>query len=397
MSSSTEPKVLGMPREGGCGIARHPVLEPVSIGDLKLRNRAAVAPMSRVSASSQGVPTAAMQRYYCEFAQGGFGLIIAEGTYTDKLYSRGYHNQPGVVTQDQLNGWRNIAQQVHRVGARIVLQLMHAGALSQCAAPESGVIGPSAVQPRGQMMPEYGGSGPYLTPRAMTSQDIRQVVDGFVAAARTARRAGFDGVEVHAANGYLLDQFLTGYTNRRTDQYGGEVANRARLTAEVAEAIRDDLPRDFAVGVRLSQTKVNDFEYRWPGGESDARIIFRAVQEAGVSYIHLASEGRDWMSTSTLAPGVTITGLARHATGLPVIANGGMHDPQRARQVLEDGHGDIVSRARGALANPDWPLRVERDEALAIFDREILSPQATLENAERLVQNQEARILQNLA
>ena len=175
------------------------------------------------------------------------------------------------------------------------------------------------------------------------------------------------------------------------------MANRVRLTAEVAKAIRDDLPQDFAVGVRLSQTKVNDFEYRWPGGETDARIIFRAVQAAGVSYIHMASEGRDWISTATLSPGVTITGLARHATGLPVIANGGMHDPQRARQILEDGHGDIVSLARGALANPDWPLRIERAEALEVFNREILSPRATLENAERLVQNAEAQILQNLA
>jgi len=331
-----------------------------------------------------------MQRYYREFARGGFGLIIAEGTYTDKLYSRGYHNQPGIVTEEQMKGWRNVVQQVRRAGARIVLQLMHAGALSQSAAPESGVIGPSAVQPRGRMMPEYGGSGPYLTPRAMTSQDIRQVVDGFVAAARTARRAGFDGVEVHAANGYLLDQFLTGYTNRRTDRYGGNMANRVRLTAEVVKAIRDDLPQDFAVGVRLSQTKVNDFEYRWPGGETDARIIFRAVQAAGVSYIHMASEGRDWISTATLSPGVTITGLARHATGLPVIANGGMHDPQRARQILEDSHGDIVSLARGALANPDWPLRIERAEAIEVFNREILSPRATLENAERIVQNPEA-------
>ena len=391
MSSSKGPAVLGMPWEAGRGMERHPVLEPVSIGGLMLRNRAAVAPMSRVSASPQGVPTAAMQRYYGEFAEGGFGLIITEGAYTDKLYSQGYHNQPGIVTGEQLTGWRNVVQQVRRAGARVVLQLMHAGALSQSAAPESGVIGPSAVQPLGRMMLEYGGSGPYSMPRTMTAQDVQQVVDGFVAAAQTARRAGFHGVEVHATNGYLLDQFLTEYTNRRTDRYGGDVANRVRLTAEVAGAIRDDLPLDFVVGVRLSQTKVNDFEYRWPGGANDGRIIFRAVRDAGTSYIHVASEGRDWMSTAALAPGVIITGLARQVTGLPVIANGGMHDPQRARQVLEDGHGDIVSLGRGALANPDWPLRIERAEALENFNRETLSPRATLENAERFVQNQGAR------
>jgi len=371
---------------------RQPVLATVSIGSLELHNRAAVAPMSRVSATATGRPTAEMGRYYGRFSEGGFGLVISEGLYTDCLHSRGYSNQPGIVTERQVAAWRDVVYEVHQGGARFVAQLMHAGALSQAPAhasldPAFEVIGPSAVQPRGQMMPEYGGEGPYRTPREMTSAEIRQVTQGFVSAARNAKRAGFDGVEIHAANGYLLDQFLTSYTNRRTDRYGGGVENRIRLTSEIVHAVRAAVPSDFVVGVRLSQTKVNDFEYRW--SESDAREIFTAVGRSGVSYIHIASEGRDWLSTATLARGVTTTGLARELTGLPVIGNGGMDDPERAAQVIEGGHADIVSLGRGALANTDWPRRLERGRPIEKFHAEILSPEATLANAERIFRRQD--------
>jgi 2,4-dienoyl-CoA reductase-like NADH-dependent reductase (Old Yellow Enzyme family) len=198
-----------------------------------------------------------------------------------------------------------------------------------------------------------------------------------------AKEIGFDGVEVHGANGYLLDQFLTRYTNQRADEYGGPVANRIRLTAEVIRAIRDAVGHDFCVGVRLSQTKVNDVEYRWPGGAQDAEVIYRAVADAGVSYLHIASEGRDWIHTATLDNGTTLTALAREVTGLPVIANGGMHQPDQAAQVLAEGHADVLSLGRGALANPDFPTRLAEGAPLEQFDYEMLHPLATLDNAER--------------
>src|SRR5690606_16240367 len=191
------------------------------IGNLKLANRLAVAPMTRVSATPDGTPTPEMADYYAEFTEGGFGLVITEGTYTDTVYSQGYLNQPGIVTDGQAAAWRGIVERVHAAGARIVLQLMHAGALSQGNRYRDDTAGPSAVPPLGEKMPEYGGHGPWPTPKAMSADDIDAAVRGFVSSAVRAREAGFDGVEVHAANGYLLDQFLTDYTNRREDAYGG--------------------------------------------------------------------------------------------------------------------------------------------------------------------------------
>jgi len=215
----------------------------------------------------------------------------------------------------------------------------------------------------------------------MSRDDIDCVVGGFVDAALRARAAGFDGVEVHAANGYLLDQFITDYTNARDDEFGGPVANRIRLTARIVADIRGRLGGDFLLGVRVSQTKVNDFTYRWPGGVADAEVVFAALAEAGADYLHIASEGRDFIDTARLSDGRTITALAREVSGLPVMANGGMHDLDQARAVLDGGHADLVSIGRGALANPDLPARLLVGKNLEPFDHAMLSPMATIANA----------------
>jgi len=211
--------------------AVHPALRPIGLGAVELANRFAVAPMTRVSATPDGVPTSEMADYYAAFAEGGFGLVITEGIYPDSSYSQGYLNQPGLSTPSQVEGWREITGRVHAAGRRIVAQLMHAGAISQGNPHSAELVGPSAVQPKGEMMPEYGGQGSWPMPRALTAGEIEEVIAGFAAAAVRAYDAGFDGVEIHGANGYLLDQFLTVYTNQRTDTYGGPVANRIRLMA----------------------------------------------------------------------------------------------------------------------------------------------------------------------
>jgi 2,4-dienoyl-CoA reductase-like NADH-dependent reductase (Old Yellow Enzyme family) len=359
----------------------HPALTSVRLGGLKLDNRFAVAPMTRVSATADGAPTDAMAGYYAEFARGGFGLVITEGTYTDTTHSQGYLNQPGLATDAHAAGWRPVTDAVHAAGVPIVAQLMHAGALSQGNSHGVETIAPSAVAPRGAMLEEYGGAGTWPTPREMSAADIDAAIAGFVDAAVRARAAGFDGVEIHAANGYLLDQFLTTYTNHRTDEYGGTVAHRIRLAAQISAAVRTAVGADFLVGVRLSQTKVNDFEYRWPGGAQDAEVIFTALAATGIDYLHIASEGRDFIDGARLDDGRTITALARQVTGLPVIANGGMHDTTQAADVLDGGHADVLSIGRGALANPDLPQRVSSGAPLERFDHGMLSPMATIVNA----------------
>jgi 2,4-dienoyl-CoA reductase-like NADH-dependent reductase (Old Yellow Enzyme family) len=354
------------------------LLQPVLLAGLRLRNAVAVAPMTRVSATQEGVPTERMARYYAAYAQGEFGLIVTEGIYPDREYGPGYARQPGLVTREQVNGWRRVTECVHEGGGLIFAQIMHAGALSQCL---DETLAPSAVRPKGEKMPEYGGTGSFPFPREMTRKEIRTAIAKFGATAGRARDAGFDGLEIHGANGYLIDQFITQYTNLRNDEFGGDVNRRIRFACEVLEAARARLGEDFPVGIRLSQTKVNDFTHRWT--EQDARAIFAAVKAAGASYIHVAGEGRDWCETARLSPGgPTITELARSVSGLPVVANGGMGNVGTAEGLLCDGHADLVSLGRDALANPDWPARVRRGDPLEHFDPHMLHPSATLEYAD---------------
>lgn len=358
------------------------VLKPIRLASHSLRNRAVVAPMSRVSATEDGLATSRMSAYYGAFARGGFGMVISEGTYTDVDASQGYDRQPGIATPAQTEAWRAVARSIHSGGALAILQLMHAGALSQRTLHGGRLLAPSTVRPRGKMMPEYGGNGTFRMPVAMSDRDIQSVRDGFVIAARRARDAGFDGVEVHAANGYLLDQFITTYTNQRSDRYGGSPKNRIRLTAEIVEAIRRETDDAFVIGVRLSEAKVNDFEYRWPEEHDDAVVFFSSLASVGPDYLHLAGEGRGFrgLLERDTKP---LTAIAREITGRPVIANGDLGDPQLADEVIENGYADLIAIGRSALANPDWPQRVGRGEPLHPFTRELISPSASLANSDR--------------
>jgi 2,4-dienoyl-CoA reductase-like NADH-dependent reductase (Old Yellow Enzyme family) len=181
------------------------LFEPVALGPLTLPNRQAVAPMTRVSATADGVPTARMADYYAQFADGGFGLVITEGLYTDEAFAQGYLHQPGLANAAQRDAWRPIVEGMQARGGRVIAQLMHAGALSQGNPYRTGTVGPSAVRPKGTQMTFYRGAGDYAVPAAMTQHDIDAAVAGFAQAAARAREAGFDGVELHGANGYLLD------------------------------------------------------------------------------------------------------------------------------------------------------------------------------------------------
>ena len=322
-----------------------------------------------------------MKTYYSDFARGGFAIVITEGTYTDEDASQGYDRQPGIANNRQADAWAPIAAAIASAGSLSIMQLMHAGALSQRQNRSYRILAPSAGQPVGKMMPEYGGSGPYRLPTAMTASDLAEVRDGFVASATRARRAGFSGVEIHAANGYLLDQFITEYTNRRDDTYGGSTAARIRYAAEIISAIRKSVPADFVVGVRVSEAKVNDFTYRWPGGAADAETIFSALAEAGATYIHVAGEGRGFQE-SLSGDQEPLTALARRITGLPVIANGGLQDPDLADAVITGGFADLVALGRAALATPDWPLRIAHHVPVVVFDNRMISPKASIENTD---------------
>lgn len=361
------------------------LFDNVTLHHHKLANRLAVAPMTRRSASPEGIPTEVMADYYQDFAKGGFSLIITEGTYTDADFSQSDINQPGIVQEAQVAGWKKVVEKVHDYGALFICQLMHGGALSQYS---EATIGPSAVRPVGIRATEAGGlKGQFPVPREMTAKDFEMVKAGYVDSARRAVKAGFDGIEIHAANGYLFDQFITGHTNLRLDNYGGSVRNRLRFLMEVFAAIKDAVPSDFIIGIRLSESKVNDLPYRWPGGSATADKIFTILSEIDPAYYHIAAEGGRWERECLYPDGRSSTGIAKLLTGVPIIANGGMHDINLAESLLNSNQADLISIGRAALANPNWPNLVAAGKPVIPFFKELIKPSLTLEHTRSVLRN----------
>jgi len=370
------------------------LFEKVTLGSTTIDNRVGVAPMTRTSATPEGYATEQMVSYYTSFARGGFGLIITEGIYPDDKYSQGYLNQPGIVYDKQVQAWKKVVDSVHQAGAKVFAQLMHAGALSQGNRFVNETIAPSAVPPKGEQMEFYGGKGPFPTPKEASKEEITEVIEGFVNAAKRAKAAGFNGVEIHGANGYILDQFLTDYTNKRTDEYGGSTENRVRLLVEVSKAVREAVGQDFTVGIRISQGKVNDYTHKWLGKERDAEIIFGQLGQAGLDFIHV-TEYEAWQPAFPEGEGTTATDsafgdggaslakLAKTYGKLPVIANGHLEDPAKVKEIIERGEADVVTLGKGALANHDWVKKVKNGAGLADFQPEkVLSPNAKIKEFE---------------
>lgn len=353
------------------------LLEPTQLKQLRLRNRVVLAPMTRVSAEPEGQANELMRDYYQAFAEGGFGLLLTEGIYTDTAYSQGYLNQPGLATETHRDSWRPIVEAVHTAGAAIVAQLMHGGAQTQGNIHHARHVAPSAVQPGGTQLSFYGGEGPYATPGEMTEDDIQQAIAGFVQAARHARDAGFDGVELHAANGYLLHEFISAEFNQRTDHWGGDYRARLAMPLAVIRAVRDAVGGEFLVGMRLSQGMVSNSRLKWEGGVEEAKVRFSTLADAGLDYLHVTEFDVDAPAFET---GPSLSAIAKDSVSIPVIGNGGVRTGEQAQRLLDSGEVDLVAVGKAALANHDWPLRVRDGDDMSDFDAEMFTPMATLTN-----------------
>jgi 2,4-dienoyl-CoA reductase-like NADH-dependent reductase (Old Yellow Enzyme family) len=362
-------------------IDTHALFAPIVINGHTVKNRLAVAPMTRISATEDGRATETMTRYYERFARGGFGAVITEGVYTDQAFSQGYVHQPGLADDAQAKAWKPVVGGVKAHGALAIAQIMHAGAISQGNRFRDATVGPSAIQPKGEQMAFYHGKGRYALPAAMTEAQIADAIDSFAkAAGRAIAVAGFDAIEIHGANGYLLDQFLTDYANTRADRWGGAVENRVRLIVETFKAVRAKVGAHTPVGVRISQGKVNDYHHKWADAERDAEIIFGSLADAGADFIHV-TEFEAWKPAFT-SGGPSLMRLAkRYAPKAVILANGGLHNIEQAAAALNDG-ADIITIGRGALANPDLPKRLAEQGALNAFDPTILGPIANIKGAE---------------
>ena len=321
------------------------------LGRLELPNRIVMAPMTRCRALG-GVPNALMREYYTQRASAG--LILTEGT-SPSPNGLGYARIPGLYSPEQIAGWRSVVDGVHGAGGRIFVQLMHVGRIGHRANLPSGgrVIAPSAVAADGKMWTDSQGLQPLPTPAEMTAADLRATQAEFVQAAKNAAEAGFDGVELHAANGYLLEQFLHPHTNRRSDEYGGSVERRIRFVVEVVRAAADVLGAE-RVGVRLSpHGTFNDLP---PHAEVDATYTALARELRGSLYLHVINHTHEGFPATAAA--------IRESFGGPIIINGG-YDRERAEQALAAHEGDLVAFGKPFISNPDLVRRLERRGALA--------------------------------
>jgi N-ethylmaleimide reductase len=332
---------------------------PVKLGDVELPNRILMAPMTRNRAAAGNVPTALNATYYSQRASAG--LIISEATQVTPQ-GVGYPNTPGIHSDEQVEGWREVTRAVHAQGGRIFLQLWHVGRISHPELQPGGVlpVAPSAIAPEGNAM-TYTGFKPFVVPRALDAAEIPAVVQQFGEGARRARAAGFDGVEVHAANGYLIDQFLRSGSNTRSDEYGGPVEHRLRFLLEVTAAVCEAWGGGGRVGVRLSPTGAfNSMR------DDDPMATFTAAAAAldrfSLAYLHV-------VEARPIAAGLPfVTPAMRAAFHGPLVLNGGF-DRDTAEAALRRGEGDAVAFASLYLANPDLPERFAAGAPLNALDR----------------------------
>ncbi|MGF6723326.1 2,4-dienoyl-CoA reductase-like NADH-dependent reductase (Old Yellow Enzyme family) [Paraburkholderia sp. GAS41] len=324
------------------------LFDPLQIGDLTLQNRVIMAPLTRQRAGDIRVPNALMAKYYAERASAG--LIISEATSVTPQ-GVGYSSTPGIWSQEQVEGWKLVTRAVHAAGGKIFLQLWHVGRISDPMFLNGELpVAPSAIAPKGNVSlvrPER----PFVTPRALELAEIPAIVDAYRKGAENAKAAGFDGVQVHGANGYLLDQFLQDSTNHRTDAYGGSIENRARLLLEVTDACIAVWGAN-RVGMHLAPR--GDAHTM---GDSDAAATFGYVaRELGKRKIAFIA-AREALGDNRLGPQL------KAAFGGPYIANE-KFTKESAQNVLDAGEADAVAWGQLFIANPDLPRRFELDAPL---------------------------------
>jgi N-ethylmaleimide reductase len=337
---------------------------PFALRDLTLANRIVMAPLTRSRAGAGGTPGPMNATYYAQRATAG--LIISEATNISPQ-GRGYAFTPGIHSEAQVAGWRQVTQAVHAAGGLIFCQLWHVGRISHPSLQPDGAlpVAPSAVQPTGQAFTESGFQ-PFVTPRALELTEIPGVIEQYRHATRCAREAGFDGVEIHAANGYLLDQFMKDKTNLRTDRYGGSIENRVRLTLEVVEAVVGEWDAG-RVGIRFSPiSPANDI------ADSDPEPLFSyavaQLNRFGLAFIHVV-EGAT-QGPREVPGGFDLQVLRRLFNGVYMANNG--YDLALARQALTAGAADLIAFGRPFIANPDLVARLRDGRPLAEMDRATL-------------------------
>jgi N-ethylmaleimide reductase len=335
------------------------LFQSFSLGGLTLPNRLVMAPLTRNRATEGDVPRDATATYYAQRA--GAGLLITEGSQISHQ-GQGYLRTPGIYTPEQVAGWRKVTDAVHKAGGRIFIQLWHVGRVSHTSLQPNGgaPVGPSPIRANTKTYLQEG-FAEVSEPRAVELSEIPGILKDYEQAARNAKEAGFDGVEIHAANGYLLDQFMKDGSNKRTDAYGGSIENRARLTIEATEAVLKVWDKG-RVGIRLSPAQVND------AADSNPQALFSHVVERldrlELGYVHMI-EGATQGDRHSVD--VDYEGLRRSFRGAYIANNG--YDRDMAADAIASGRADLVAFGRLFIANPDLVERFRLNAPLNEPDR----------------------------
>lgn len=325
---------------------------PATLGTLTLQNHVVMSPMTRSRATANHIPTPIIADYYGQRATAG--LIITEGT-SPSPNGDGYARTPGLYNTEQVAAWKPVTAAVHGKGGAIFAQLMHAGRTAHIANLTNGgeVLAPSAIHQSGQMYTDTEGMQDHTTPRAMTLDEIKTAIEEFVTASQNAIEAGFDGVELHGANGYLIEQFLSPVTNQRTDEYGGSIENRARFTLETAEAVGKAIGFD-KVGIRLSPYGAAGDMVPYADIDETYTYVATQLNALGIVYVHVVDHSA--LGGTAVPPHVT-EAIRKAFTGTLILAGG--YDATRAEADLQTRKGDLIGIGRPFIANPDLVERMK--------------------------------------
>ncbi|GAA0543274.1 N-ethylmaleimide reductase [Rhizomicrobium palustre] len=342
------------------------LLSPYKLGSLELPNRVVMAPMTRNRADNPGnLPTGLTAQYYAQRATAG--LIISEGTFVS-TQGIGFINVPGMYTAEQAEAWKQVTTAIHAAGGRIFAQLWHVGAISHPDLLGGALpVAPSAINPETKAYTQDGFK-PTVTPRALETEEVAAIVQDFRLAAARAAAAGFDGVELHGANAYLIQQFLSASTNKRTDRYGGSIENRTRFLFEVIEAVRQEFPAD-RIGLKLNPA-ADGFAGVLFDDETLAvyRHIVARINASPIGYLHITepTNAHEHLPKELFAP--SVAAYFRPLYHGTIIA-GVDYSQESANRALEEGYADLVAFGRAYIANPDLVARFESHAPLAAADR----------------------------
>jgi N-ethylmaleimide reductase len=333
------------------------LFESVQLGSLVLANRVFMAPLTRNRADADGVPGKLAATYYTQRASAG--LIVTEATQISPM-GKGYINTPGIHSAEQVRAWSRIVESVHKNGGRIFLQLWHVGRISHTSLLPNNAqpVAPSAIRANSQTLIATG-LAPVSEPVALTASGIKETLDDYRRAARNAKEAGFDGVEIHAANGYLIDQFLKTGSNRRTDEYGGAASNRVRFLTETVERVLEVWDSG-QVGVRISPTGgFNDMTDENP--LETFSVAIARLNSYGLGYLHVVETAQN--SKGSSEEDLAVSAHLRTLWKGLYIVNGG-YDGPKGEEALRTGRADAVAYGRSFIANPDLPRRLQLGAAL---------------------------------